>query len=127
MIAPAIILAPSDQTAICDWPVNASRGLRKRINSVEELDKAREAATCALRAEQLHSQSATVGASNSRHVRRIQTRAHDLACTAVHLDDFAAIDFLLEMDTIEHTAVRQRESKSGAGTIAHLSTVGGVG
>lgn len=118
---------PRDDADICNWLVSAERGLRKSVKSVKELNLAREAATCAIQRERLSNYSTPGGAPQDRHQRRIRARAYQIAQTAFHFGDLESIQFLLEADTNRRTAAHQRQSKSEAGTIAHLSTVGGVG
>lgn len=127
MKALAIISTPEDQTAaVREWLINAAKGLRKRIASIDELNEARDAAAYALRGERLWDRSVLVGASNNRRLRRIRVRTFEIVETAIHINELKVIGFLLGADADERMAVRQREPKSGAGTIAHLSTAGGV-
>lgn len=126
MIRPATVQTRVDLPTSA-WLTGAAKGLRKGFKSVEELNLAREAAGCAIRRERLSNYLTPDGAPQDRHQRRIRARAYQIAQTAFHVGDLEPIQFLLEADANKRTAVRQTEPKSGAGTIAHLSTVGGVG
>ena len=83
------------------WIESASKGLRRLIRSVNDLDEARRAAALALTGDRLPYYSLAGALPAERHRLRIQHRSYDLMSAARGLGRTDLVDFLIEDELVK--------------------------